>query len=133
MTTENSKISKIFCSLSTVFMVVSCLVSPVGMFMWFGAATEYPQDVPLMDKAVIVVIAGGVAIVAGLILAIIAKIKNRQSKWAVVCIVLTAIFLFIGLLSALFFRVGGKPVPFPLRKHRNYPQSDMTTSAGSLL
>lgn len=103
MTTENSKISKIFCSLSTVFMVVSCLVSPVGMFMWFGAATEYPQDVPLMDKAVIVVIAGGVAIVAGLILAIIAKIKNHQSKWAVVCIVLTAIFLFIGLLSALFF------------------------------
>ena len=88
MTDNQIKTSKVLCSLSTVFMVVSCLVSPVGMFMWFGAATEYPQDVPLMDKAVIVVIAGGVAIVAGL---------------AVVCIVLTAIFLFIGLLSALFF------------------------------
>ncbi|MBR3701024.1 MAG: hypothetical protein IKM96_04710 [Clostridiales bacterium] len=103
MTTENSKISKIFCSLSTVFMVVSCLVSPVGMFMWFGAATEYPQDVPLMDKAVIFVIAGGIAIFSGLILGIIAKIKNRQSKWAVVCIILTSIFLFIGVIAAFFF------------------------------
>lgn len=103
MTTENSKISKIFCNLSTVFMVVSCLVSPVGMFMWFGAATEYPQDVPLMDKAVIFVIAGGIAIFSGLILGIIAKIKNRQSKWAVVCIILTSIFLFIGVIAAFFF------------------------------
>lgn len=103
MTTENNKLSKILCCLSTVLMVVSCLMSPVGMFLWFGAATEYPQDVSMMDKAVIIVLAGGIAVVAGLVLSIIAKIKNCQSKWAVVCIVLTSIFLFVGVLSALFF------------------------------
>ena len=103
MTDNQIKTSKVLCSFSTILMVISCLVSPVGMFMWFGAATEYPQDVPLMDKAVIVVIAGGIAIVAGLILAIITKIKNRQSKWAVVCIILTSIFLFIGVIAAFFF------------------------------
>jgi len=103
MTAENKKLTTVLCGLSTALMAASCLISPVGMFLWFGAATEYPQDVPLMDKAVIVVIAGGIAIVAGLILAIIAKIKNRQSKWAVVCIILTSIFLFIGVIAAFFF------------------------------
>ena len=103
MTTENRKLSTVLCGLSTALMVISCLISPVGMFLWFGAATEYPQDVPLMDKAVIFVIAGGIAIFSGLILGIIAKIKNRQSKWAVVCIVLTSIFLLIGVIAAFFF------------------------------
>ena len=103
MTAENKKISTVLCGLSTALMVISCLISPGGMFMWFGAATEYPQDVPLMDKAVIFVIAGGIAIFSGLILGIIAKIKNRQSKWAVVCIILTSIFLFIGVIAAFFF------------------------------
>lgn len=103
MTGKQRKISTVLCGLSTALMAVSCLISPVGMFLWFGAATEYPQDVPLMDKAVIFVIAGGIAIFSGLILGIIAKIKNRQSKWAVVCIVLTSIFLFIGVIAAFFF------------------------------
>ena len=103
MTSENRKLSTVLCGLSTALMVISCLISPAGMIMWFGAATEYPQDVPLMDKAEIFVIAGGIAICSGLILGIIAKIKNRQSKWAVVCIVLTSIFLLIGVIAAFFF------------------------------
>ena len=104
MSEEKGKtLSTVFCGLSTALYVLSALVAPVCMFLWLGASMQMPQDTEIMDKMVIAVSCCGGVLIISLILGIIAKVNNRRSKWTVVCIVLSIVFLVIGALAALFF------------------------------
>lgn len=104
MSEEKGKtLSTVFCGLSTALYVISALVSPVCMFLWLGASIQMPQDTVTMDKMVTAVICCGAVLLISLLFGIIAKVNNRRSKWAVVCIVLSIVFLVIGALAALFF------------------------------
>ena len=104
MSTEKGKgISTVLCGISTALMIICDLVAPIGMFIWLGAATEMNQDTEVIDSMIVTVLCCGAGLIASLILAVIAKIKNRKSKWAVICIVLSSVFFVTGLIAALFF------------------------------
>ena len=57
----------------------------------------------LMDIMLAVVVCCLIGMIASLILAIVARIKNRKSKWALICIIISSILLATTLLSGLFF------------------------------
>ena len=96
-------LSKVLCGLSTGLVVISEIVSPVCMLIWFSAATQMQQDTETMDKMLICVACCFGGLILSLILGIVAKVKSHKSKWALVCIILSAVFLVADALAAFFF------------------------------
>ncbi|MBR2550903.1 MAG: hypothetical protein K6E72_01365 [Saccharofermentans sp.] len=104
MSTEKGKgLSGLLCGLSTALMIISNLLAPVGMVIWLDAATQRQQDTDVIDAMIVMVICCTCGMIGSIILAVIAKIKNRQSKWATVCIVISGILLATEILSAFIF------------------------------
>lgn len=102
-TEKRRELYTLFCGLSTAFISISAAVSPIVMLIWLAAATERHQDTKLMDTMVVVLICCAVALVASLAMSIAAKIIGKPSKWATICIVLTAISIVLGVLAMLLF------------------------------
>ena len=100
---KGNSLSKVFCGLSTALFVLSEIVSPVCMLIWLGAATQMQQDTETMDMMLICVACCFGGLIISLILGIVAKVKSRKSKWALVCIILSAVFLVADALAAFFF------------------------------
>ena len=84
-------------------MIISNVLAPVGMTIWLDAATQRQQDTEAMDAMITMVICCACGMIGSIILAVLAKIKNRQSKWATVCIVISGILLATEILSAFIF------------------------------
>lgn len=104
MSAEKGKnIYKVFCGISTALMIICDLIAPVCMFVWYSTASQRQQDTELMDAMLAVVVCCLIGMITSLILAIVARIKNRQSKWALICIIISGILLVTTLLSAFFF------------------------------
>ena len=104
MSTEKGKgLSRLFCGLSTALMIISNVLAPVGMTIWLDAATQRQQDTEAMDAMIVMVICCACGFIGSIILGVIAKIKNRQSKWATVCIVISSILLVSEMLSIFVF------------------------------
>lgn len=98
---KKKDISTVFCGLSTAFTVLSGIVSPLAMLIWFGSAYGSRQDVRTMDASQSVLIMCAVALLICLGLSIAAKVINRKGKWSVVCIVISSVSLIIGILFML--------------------------------
>ena len=99
---KTGKTARLLCVLSTVLLIICYLVAPVAMFLWFGAATPQQQDKYAIDVIGVTVISCGAGMIASLIMAIIARLKEPASKWALVCIIISAILLVTGALTAFF-------------------------------
>ena len=99
---KTGKTARLLCILSTVLIVICNLVAPVAMFLWFGVSTPRQQDKYAMDVIAVTVLSCGAGMLTSLIMGIIAKLKEPASKWAVVCIVISAILLATGFLAAFF-------------------------------
>jgi hypothetical protein len=99
---KSEKTARLLCILSTVLMIICNVVAPVAMFLWLGAATPRQQDKYAMDVIVVTVLGCGAGMIASLIMAIIARLKEPGSKWALVCIIISAILLVTGVLAAFF-------------------------------
>lgn len=95
---KKKDISTVFCGLATAFFVLSSIVSPIAMLIWFGSAYGIRQDVRTMDSCQSVLIMCAVALLVSLGLSIAAKVINRKGKWSIVCIVLSAVGLIVGIL-----------------------------------
>lgn len=103
---ENEKrreLYTLFCGLSTAFVSISAAVSPLTMLIWFAASIERQQDTKLMDSMMVVLICCAVALIASLAMSIVAKVIGKPGRWSIVCIVLSAVSIFLGLLAMLFF------------------------------
>ena len=98
-TDKSMRTFKLLCRLSTILIIVCNLIVPVCLFLWFGAATPRQQDVYAMDVLVITVLCCGAGMLASLIMAVIAKLKEPASKWAVVNIVISSVLLVFGALA----------------------------------
>ena len=96
-------LSKVLCGLSTGLVVISEILSPVFMLIWLSAATQMQQDTETIDMMLICVACCFGGLILSLILAIIAKVKNRKSKWALVCIIISAVFLVTDAFATFFF------------------------------
>ena len=102
MTTDKSTRNfLLLCWLSTALIIICNLVAPVCLFLWFGAATPRQQDIYGMDVLFTTVLCCGAGMLASLIMAVIAKLKEPASKWAVVNIVISSVLLITGILTVL--------------------------------
>ncbi len=99
---KSEKTARLLCILSTVLMIICNAVAPVAMFLWFGAATPQQQDKYAIDVIAVTVLGCGAGMIASLIMAIIARLKEPGSKWALVCIIISAVLLVTGVLAAFF-------------------------------
>ena len=97
---QSEKAAKTLCAVSTALLILCNLVAPVGLFLWLGAATPRQQDTVGLDVLVITLLCCFAGMIASLIMAIIAKLKEPASKWAVVCIVISCVVLITSLLAA---------------------------------
>lgn len=104
MSTEKNKgLSGLLCGLSTALMIISNVIVPIGMVIWLDAVTQRQQDTAVADAMITMVICCACGFIGSIILGVIAKIKNRQSKWATVCIVISSILLVSEMLSIFVF------------------------------
>ena len=83
---------------------ISCLffgVTPFGVLLYIMAVLERTQA--YINQSLFVLITCAVAIVGSLVLSIIAKVKCRESRWAVTNIVFISINMVTSFLTAFFF------------------------------
>ena len=99
---KSVRAAKVLCGLSTALMVICNLIVPVCLLLWFDAATPRQQDTYAIDVLVITVLCCGAGMIAALFMAIVAKLKEPASKWAVVNIVISSILLVLGILAVFF-------------------------------
>ena len=95
---KKKDLSTVFCGLSTAFIVLSGIVSPVAMLIWFGSAYGYRQDTRTMDACLSVLAMCAGALLISLGLSIAAKVINRKGKWSIVCIVMSSLSIILGVL-----------------------------------
>lgn len=99
---KSEKTARLLCILSTVLVVICNLVAPVAMFLWFDAASPQQQDKFAVDVIVITVLCCGAGMIASLIMAIIARLKEPGSRWALIMIIISAVLLVMGSLAVFF-------------------------------
>lgn len=83
---------------------ISCLffgVTPFGVLLYMMAVLERTQE--YINQSTFILITCGAAIVGSLVLSIIAKVKYRESRWAVTNIVYISINMVKSFLVAFFF------------------------------
>lgn len=99
---KSERIARVLCILSTILLVLSNIVLPAAMLLWFDAATPRQQDVYALDVLAITFFSCGACMLASLVMSIIARLKEPGSKWALVCIIISAILLVTGILAVFF-------------------------------
>ena len=99
---KSARTARLLCGLSTALMIICNLIVPVCLVLWFDAATPRQQDTYALDALVISLLCCGAGMIAALFMAIVAKLKEPASKWAVVNIVILSILLVLGILGVFF-------------------------------
>ena len=98
---KNAEMAMALCGLSTG---ISCLffgVLPYGVLLYMISILE--KTTKYIAQSTFILIVCGIAIVGSLATSIIAKVKCRKSRWAVVNIVYISINLVISGLNTWFF------------------------------
>ena len=76
-------------------------MTPFGVLLYMMAVLERTQE--YINQSTFILITCGAAIVGSLVLSIIAKVKYRESRWAVANIVYISINMVKSFLVAFFF------------------------------
>ena len=91
----------IMCGLATGISCIAFSVLPIGVLMYIISVLERTKQ--YIAQSTFILIACGIAVLGSLAASIVAKVRNRKSRWAVTNIVYISINLVTSGLTTWFF------------------------------
>ena len=99
---KSEKTARLLCILSTVLVVLCNVVAPVTLCLLLSTLTPQQQDDFALDVIVVTLLCCGAGLIASLVMAIIARLKEPGSRWALTLIIISAFILVSGFISTFF-------------------------------
>ena len=98
---EKIEQTMIMCGLATGISCIAFSVLPIGVLMYIISVLERTKQ--YIAQSTFILIACGIAVLGSLAASIVAKVRNRKSRWAVTNIVYISINLVTSGLTTWFF------------------------------